>query len=75
MAFRVRVRNKRQMIDLEIEWYKMYFIKSSQPGKKLDLRSTRIRKGKGNAYPLGSIFKYAKEWEKPFIEETEAKLA
>lgn len=35
-----------------------------------------IPKGKGShIYPLSRIFGYAKEWEKPLIEETEKELA
>lgn len=70
----LRLRCYRKGNYLRIEWtgLKWYGAKAGGYGPVLKY----IPKGKGaHIYPLSRIFGYAKEWEKPLIEETEKELA
>lgn len=74
IGVRVRVRERGDIPSLDIEWFKMYFVRNKVTGKT-DMRSTYIRKGRGNAYSLRAFKKIAKQWELPVIEEMERKLS
>lgn len=74
IGLRVRVRKRREMPSLEIEWFKMYFFKNKSSGK-LTMQSTYLRKGKGHSYPLKIFNKIAQDWEMELIEEAEHKIA
>jgi len=73
IGLRVRIRERGEIPSLDIEWFKMYFIKDKEG--KYTMRSTYIRKGKGSAYSIKSFKKIAQNWEIPIIEETERKLS
>jgi hypothetical protein len=73
IGFRVRVRERGDIPSLDIEWFKMYFIKDKDG--KYTMRSTYIRKGKGSTYSIKSFKKLAQKWEIPIIEEAERKLS
>ncbi len=70
----LNLRIHRKGNNLRIDWTGVKW-SSTAKGRKYPLY-THITKGRGShTYTLSKLFAFAREWEKPLIEETEKELA
>lgn len=70
----LQLRLVRQGNSIRLEWVKITWRGSKAKGTRVAIRQY-VRKGSGYGYNLKTLEGLCKEWEKPLVADTEAKLA
>ncbi len=71
---KLRIRSIKEGNSVRAEWYVVTWVGKGKNGKPYDKKQLITKPARSFGYTLSKLLKYAHEWEKPIVEETEAAL-
>ena len=71
---KLRVRSVMDGNSLRAEWYFISWVGKGKDGKYFDKKDSISKPARSFGYTLSKLLKYAHEWEKEIVEETEQQL-
>lgn len=71
---RLRVRSVKEGNSVRAEWYAIAWVGKGKDGKYFDKKESITKPARSFGYTMSKLLKYAHEWEKPIVEETEKQL-
>lgn len=72
---RLRLRCVKQSNSIRVEWQGIVWVGKGKDGKLFDKREHITKPARSFTYTLSKLYKFAHEWEKEIVDETESRLS
>lgn len=72
---KLRVRSVKKGNSVRVDWYAVIWVGLGKNGKFFEKMVSISKPARSFGYTINKLFKYAHEWEKQIVEETEVQLA